>query len=195
MSARSIEAERLASGESNGIACPSIVRTLLLLSLMFIAGAAEATLPARINSALIEEGITGAVWGLDNGKIMHTEAAGLAERNRLMRANARVHVGSIAKTVLATGVLRLASEGRLDLDAPISELVPDLALNNPWASEAPIRVRHLLDHTAGLDDMRLSQFFSLTATPDMPLTEALDIGRPLLVRSRPGTRFSYAVWA
>ena len=138
MSARSIEAERLASGESNGIACPSIVRTLLLLSLMFIAGAAEATLPARINSALIEEGITGAVWGLDNGKIMHTEAAGLAERNRLMRANARVHVGSIAKTVLATGVLRLASEGRLDLDAPISELVPDLALNNPWASEAPI---------------------------------------------------------
>ncbi|MBE2210884.1 MAG: beta-lactamase family protein [Xanthomonadaceae bacterium] len=192
MSARSIEAERLASGESNGIACPSIVRTLLLLSLMFIAGAAEATLPARINSALIEEGITGAVWGLDNGKIMHTEAAGLAERNRLMRANARVHVGSIAKTVLATGVLRLASEGRLDLDAPISELVPDLALNNPWASEAPIRVRHLLDHTAGLDDMRLSQFFSLTATPDMPLTEALDIGRPLLVRSRPGTRFSYS---
>lgn len=170
----------------------SSIRALMLLLLMLMACPAEATLQSRVEAALAEAGITGAVWGLDDAATTHTAAAGLADQDRAMQADTRVHVGSIAKAVLATGVLRLASEGRLDLDAPVSELVPDLALDNPWASEAPVRVRHLLDHTAGLDDMRVSQLFSLTATPDMPLAEALDIGRPLSIRTRPGSRYSYS---
>ena len=171
-----------------------IARMRLVLFLLSILAACPATagLQARIETALAEEGITGAVWALDDGTATHAGSAGLAARGRRMQADARVHVGSIAKTVLATGILRLASEGRLDLDAPVSDVLPDLVFDNPWAADEPVRVRHLLDHTSGLDDMRLSQFFSLQATPDMPLAKATDSGGPLRIRTRPGSRFSYS---
>lgn len=149
-------------------------------------------LQARVERAIAEEGITGAVWALDTGTSVQAGAAGLAAKDRPMHPDARVHVGSIAKAVLATGVLRLATEGRLDLDSPVTDLIPGLAFDNPWQATHSVRVRHLLDHTAGLDDMRLSQFFSLRAHPDMPLAEALAIDAPLRVRSRPGSRFSYS---
>lgn len=53
---------------------------------------------------------------------------------------------SMTKIVTATAALRLADEGHLDLDAPVSEYVNYLArpgINQP-------RVRQLLSHTAGL---------------------------------------------
>ena len=165
---------------------------LLLTTCMAMPCLAVADLQTRVERAIAEEGITGAVWALDDGTSVRSGAAGLAAQGRPMRADARVHVGSIAKALLATGALRLASEGRLDLETPVADLVPGLAFDNAWQAAQPVRVRHLLDHSAGLDDMRLSQFFSLRAHPDMPLAEALAIDAPLRVRSRPGSRFSYS---
>ena len=54
-------------------------------------------------------------------------------------------------------------------------------------------VRHLLDHTAGLDDMRLWQTFNTRPTADTPLSEAFDRDASVLaIRSRPGRQFSYS---
>lgn len=165
---------------------------LLLTTGMAMPCLAAAGLQARVDRAIAEEGIAGAVWALDDATSVQPGAAGLAAKGRPMRVDARMHVGSIAKALLATGVLRLATEGRLDLDAPVADLVPGVAFDNPWQAAQPVRVRHLLDHTAGLDDMRLSQILSLRAHPDMPLAEALAVDSPLGVRSRPGSRFSYS---
>jgi CubicO group peptidase (beta-lactamase class C family) len=52
---------------------------------------------------------------------------------------------SMSKIATATAALRLADEGRLDLDAPIRSFVPTYAARS---GEQP-RVRQLLDHTAG----------------------------------------------
>ncbi|MGY1682387.1 serine hydrolase domain-containing protein [Geodermatophilus sp. SYSU D01176] len=52
---------------------------------------------------------------------------------------------SMSKIATATAAMRLADEGRLDLDAPVRELVPDYAARS---GEQP-QVRQLLDHTAG----------------------------------------------
>jgi CubicO group peptidase (beta-lactamase class C family) len=54
---------------------------------------------------------------------------------------------SMSKVVTATAALRLADEGRLDLDAPIATYVPGYA--NSHGSAQP-RVRQLLNHTAGV---------------------------------------------
>ncbi|MFZ5657567.1 MAG: serine hydrolase domain-containing protein [Pseudomonadota bacterium] len=146
-----------------------------------------------MSRALEAEGITGAVWGtLDERGNVRTEAARLAAKGREMRPDDRVQVGSIGKAVLATGILRLVTEGRVELDTPVTELIPGLALDNPWAATHPVRLRHLLDHTAGLNDMRLWQLFSSKARADTPLARATDIGRPLEVRTRPGSRYSYS---
>ncbi len=141
------------------------------------------------------QGLQGAVWALvaEDGAIT-VDAAGTkdARHGQALRSGDRVHVGSVAKTLLATGVLRLVSQQRLALDTPVSELLPAVAFDNPWAASDPVRVRHLLDHTAGLDDARFSQVFSLKPNADTPLAEAFARQGPLAVRSRPGSRHSYS---
>ncbi len=140
--------------------------------------------------------LTGAVWSLvtSDGAIS-VDAAGVkdARSGEVLSPGAQVHVGSVTKTLLAAGILRLVTEGKLTLDTPVAEYLPDLAFDNPWHASDPIRLRHLLDHTAGLDDARFWQVFSLKPQPDTPLSEAFS-GNPALlrVRSRPGSRFSYS---
>ena len=88
-------------------------------------------------------------------------------------------------------MLRLATERRLHLDQPVSELVPVVRFTNPWRATDPVLVRHLLDHTAGLEDARFWQVFSQKPGPDDSLHTA--IGRaPLVIRTRPGSRMSYS---
>ncbi|MFL5680117.1 MAG: serine hydrolase [Chloroflexota bacterium] len=55
-------------------------------------------------------------------------------------------VGSISKTFLATLVLELASEGKIDLAASVAKYLPTIRI------DSKITVRELLDHTSGLFD-------------------------------------------
>ena len=176
----------------------------LLLSTLMVIAAPSCAAPASaapgtdlhdaMAAALAAQDLQGAVWStLATDGTIAADAAGVrdARTGAALRADDRVHVGSVAKTLLATGVLRLVSERRLALDTPVGELLPELAIDNPWASTHPVTVRHLLDHTAGLDDARLSQVFSLQARADAPLASAF-AERPLRVRSVPGRRHSYS---
>ncbi len=154
----------------------------------------HAALERSIARELETQGLQGAVWSLVSTDGVFTDAAGVrdARSGSPMHAADTVQVGSIAKTVLAVGVLRLVTEGRLALDAPVASMLPELAFDNPWQANDPVRVRHLLDHTAGLDDARLSQVFSRQVDADTPLRETLADVLPLVVRHRPGARASYS---
>jgi CubicO group peptidase (beta-lactamase class C family) len=155
---------------------------------------AVAGLHAEMETALREEALVGVVWTTVTASEIEVGAAGLAdaERNELLSADSRLQTGSIAKTLIATGILRLVTEGRLELDSPVALLLPDLELNNHWASSHPVLVRHLLDHTSGLDDARLWQVFSLNARPETPLSVNTEPGPAMRIRSRPGSRLSYS---
>ncbi|MEH6436408.1 serine hydrolase domain-containing protein [Massilia sp. DD77] len=161
---------------------------MLLLSMPL---RAAPDLAPQLSALLREEGLDGAVWTT----LAAEGAAGVsdARSGAPMRVDQRVHVGSVAKTVLATGILRLVSERRLSLDTRVSSLLPGLEFVNPWEASDPLLVRHLLDHSAGLDDARFWQVFSMERRPDMPLADAFPRGAGLLrVRHRPGSRFSYS---
>src|SRR5262249_1094771 len=60
--------------------------------------------------------------------------------------DARFPIYSVTKTLTSICVLRLAEEGDVSLDDPISRLVPDLRLPET------ITLEHLLRHTSGLHD-------------------------------------------
>jgi CubicO group peptidase (beta-lactamase class C family) len=152
-------------------------------------------LTRSIESALVEEGLVGATWALVTPEGTTIGAAGLndASRQRPMSPDDRVQVGSVAKALIATGVLRLVTLGRIDLDAPVARYLPRVPIENRWEPESPLRVRHLLDHTGGLDDARMWQVFSLRAEPDAPLRDGLTHpGATLRLRHPPGERFSYS---
>lgn len=153
------------------------------------------TLTQSIAVALVEEGLVGATWSLVTPEGTTVDAAGLRDvsKNLQLAPADRMQIGSVAKTFIATGVLRLATLGRVNLDAPLAQYLPDVPIENPWASTAPLRVRHLLDHTSGLDDARMWQVFSLRAQPDTPLRDGLTHpGGTVKVRHTPGDRFSYS---
>jgi CubicO group peptidase (beta-lactamase class C family) len=59
-------------------------------------------------------------------------------------------LGSISKVWTATLVMQLVDEGRLNLDAPLVEVMPELRLRDPGVT-AKITMRHLLTHTSGID--------------------------------------------
>jgi CubicO group peptidase (beta-lactamase class C family) len=163
---------------------------LALLSILLLQ---QDSFPGQVERALRDEGLVGSTWALVWPESTIVGAAGLRNALSAVRLDVedRVHVGSVAKTLVATGVLRLVSEGRLRLDQPLHTILPDLRVENPWHESDPILIRHLLDHTAGLDDARLWQVFSLKARPDAPLASGLG-GVPLVVRSTPGRRMSYS---
>lgn len=169
-----------------------------LPALLLCASVAHAAAPleAEFAAGLKEEGLAGAVWSevLPDGTVK-VGASGLrdAAKQIPMQADTRMQVGSVGKVALALGILRLVSEDRLTLDTPLQQVLPELALKNPWQASDPVRIRHLLAHTSGLDNVRFWQAFSLNPAPDMPLAEAFDGGRNLLrVRARPGSRYAYS---
>jgi CubicO group peptidase (beta-lactamase class C family) len=157
------------------------------------AGACD--LDCSFSRLLAEEKIAGVVYGLVDGEAERSGAAGFAHHpdRRPMRPDAKVHVGSIAKTFISLGVLRLVTQGRADLDAPLESLLPTIRIDNPWSARAPVTLRHLLDHTAGFDDVRLWQVFSRDVDARVPLAGAFERGGDLLrVRFEPGSQFSYS---
>ena len=143
---------------------------------------------------MAEEGLTGIAWALahEDGEVS-LGAAGIRDgaSQSEFTIDTRFHVGSVTKSLLATGVLRLVTTRAIEIDAPVRRYLPNLPFDNPWSGRSDVTVRHLLDHTSGLDDARLWQMFSERPKPNMPLVAAFPEPEVLLrVRSRPGSRFS-----
>jgi CubicO group peptidase (beta-lactamase class C family) len=153
------------------------------------------SLRAAMARALTEERFVGATWALVYPESTVVGAAGLKDvtRGTPMSPHDRVQVASVAKTLIATGILQLATRRQVDIDAPVSTYLADVSFLNPWDSAAPLRVRHLLDHTGGLDDARMWQVFSTRSRPDSPLSAGLPRnGKGIRIRHPPGDRFSYS---
>ncbi|MFF9809732.1 serine hydrolase domain-containing protein [Streptomyces coeruleorubidus] len=67
---------------------------------------------------------------------------------RPVSAHDKIRIGSITKVFVATVVLQLVAEGRVELDAPVRRVLPGLLP----ARFAAVTVAHLLNHTSGLPD-------------------------------------------
>ena len=100
-------------------------------------------------------------------------------------------IGSCTKSFTGLGFLKILDEGRIDLNTPVREIVPEIEIDNPWAKSHPVRIVHLLEHTAGFDDSHPNWFYM--EDPVLSLQQALEVKAHLRkVRWKPGTRFSYS---
>ncbi|RVT41788.1 serine hydrolase domain-containing protein [Sphingobium algorifonticola] len=81
------------------------------------------------------------------------DAQGLADRTtgRTLRPDDPVRIASISKLAVAMAVMRLVERDVLDLDRDVSAVL-GWRLRNPAYPEAPITLRQLLSHTAGVRD-------------------------------------------
>jgi len=117
---------------------------------------------SRLEKLRLEAGFPGATaaYVLENG-YHATFAVGYADLEKAIRMtpDARMLSGSTGKSFVAAVVLNLVQEGRIDLDAPISEWFG----KEPWFHRLPnadeITLRMLLRHQSGLMDHVHSEKF------------------------------------
>lgn len=154
------------------------------------------SLKATVDSLLKENEIPGASIALVNkDSVIWSGGIGYANYEDQEQATATqlFRVGSVSKSFVAMGILQLVEEGELSLNEKVQKLVPEIKIKNPWRETDPVRIKHLLEHTAGFDDMHFSEFINANDNPRMPLEEALAITpASRVVRWKPGTRFSYS---
>ena len=96
-------------------------------------------------------------------------------------------LGSVTKTFTATALMRLVAEGKVRLDAPVRQYVPELKLADEQSAKK-ITVLHLLNHTSGLDwrvDVDSGEGDDALAREVAKLAE-------LQLIAPPGTRASYS---
>jgi CubicO group peptidase (beta-lactamase class C family) len=120
---------------------------------------------------------------------------GYADRDTRTPVTAHTHfrVGSVSKTFVAIALVQLYEDGLIDLHAPVREIAPEIEIDNPWEAEHPVRVIHLLQHTAGFDDMHFNERYVPDGEPERPLEQVLQINpRSRRVRWPPGTRMAYS---
>ena len=175
---------------------PPMVRRLLLLVVFLCPGVhAQTPLESALHAELQRQALTGLVWATVGPAGVRSGALGVADARSgaPLRPDSPVEVGSLTKTVLALAVLRAAHLGHLDLDEPVARRLPQLPVANAWAATHPLRLRHLLDMTGGLDDIRLWQMADRRTRADTPLLDTLQRDPGLLrLRTPPGTQFSYS---
>ena len=146
---------------------------ILLLSVFFsnISGAQEnATLEEDLKKAAASENLTGAVWSTVSDDIVTTGAIGLmnADTKEILENDDRVLIGSVTKTLIATGILRLSSQRKLDIDAPVYKILPNITFDNPWREENTVIIRDLLNHTSVIEHSRFWQLYSTKANSSTP---------------------------
>jgi len=109
-----------------------------------------ADLDSILAAATREDRFSGVVLASRGGKVVFEKAYGLAdrERGRPNTTTTAFDVGSITKTFTAVAVLKLAQEGRLDLDAPLGRYLAGF----PADAARRVTPRMLLQHRAGWGD-------------------------------------------
>ncbi len=135
------------------------------------------------------EGLPGAQIAVAiDGKICWSENFGFADisRGATVKTNTLFRIASVSKVLTAAAVARLIEEGKLNLDTPIINYLPELPEHY-----APITTRHLVSHQSGIRHYYGADKSSKTTHYDN-VNDAL----PLFVKAplsfEPGMQCSYS---
>ncbi len=120
-------------------------------------------------------------------------------KGRPVNSNTVFQVASLSKWVSAFGIMKLVEDGKIDLDAPVSQYLTRWKLPPSEYNNEAVTVRRLLSHTAGLtDELGYSGFEIGSAVQpiEQSLTKALDadegVSGTVLVGIEPGSEFKYS---
>jgi CubicO group peptidase (beta-lactamase class C family) len=88
-----------------------------------------------------------------DGQLFYTTGYGVKRRggNDRVDQNTVFRIGSVTKMMTAAAVMQQVELGRVDLDAPVTDYIPELEIGGRWPAER-ITVWHTLTHTTGFPD-------------------------------------------
>ncbi|PEC07147.1 serine hydrolase domain-containing protein [Bacillus toyonensis] len=121
-------------------------------------------------------------------------AAGLADLStkKPMKTDFRFRIGSVTKTFIATVLLQLSGENRLNLDDSIEKWLPGVIQGNGYDGNQ-ITIRQILNHTSGIADYVNSKDFDIMDTKkSYTAEEFVKMGISLPPDFAPGKGWSYS---
>jgi len=154
-------------------------------------GAVARRLQATLDRVRREQQLPGAAAAIVVGQCVWVGASGLADvhTREPVRAETLFQTGSVTKTFVAALVVKLAEDGVLGLEDPLSRWVPE------FPDSRRITLRRLLNHTAGTADFVGDGRF-LAAQRRRGLAAAWRPGQVLRyvpeALAEPGERWSYS---
>ncbi|MFI6888751.1 serine hydrolase domain-containing protein [Streptosporangium canum] len=154
---------------------------------------------------MVDSGFTGVTLRVHDERGEWVGSAGARKLGESAKppADGHVRIGSNTKTFTATVVLQLVAEGKIGLDGPVADYLPEFGMDRR------ITVRMLLQHTSGVFNFTGEYYDDGTFAPGIPATTAgqewvdnrfktylpedlvrLALSKP--ARFEPGTDWSYA---
>ena len=147
----------------------------------------------RLDSAyekLAIAGFSGSVLVARNGHVLFTRNIGYANYNTQQDINEKsvFQLASASKQFTAMSVLLLTKEGKIDLDASVTQYIPELPYTN-------VTVRNLLNHTSGLPDYLgfLTRYWrDKGVNPTNEDVVSIMADKKIRLNFKPGSRFVYS---
>lgn len=191
--------DRRISGADRVFAARRRVATIVLLLLGFALACGREpsghSLPERIQVARVylrdvwtRSGAPGlAVAVAIDGDVVWSEGFGFADVEHHVPATAQTvfRVGSVSKVFTAAAVANLAQQGKLDMDAPVQQYVPEF----PDKGHT-VTIRQLASHLSGVRHYRWDEVRPTRRFEDV--IEALNFFKDDSLEFAPGSRFSYS---
>lgn len=126
-----------------------------------------------------------------DGMLVWSGAYGYADlaSGRKLTTDTPMRVQSISKSVTAWAVIKLAEQGKIDLDSPVAKYLKSWPFPPSEFSTEEITVRQLLSHTAGLP---LGDIFTIYSPEEAMPSLQEKLTEEAVPMRRPGTAFSYS---
>jgi len=127
---------------------------------------------------------------VDSGEIVWAQGFGYQDPDREIPATAHTvyRVGSVSKLFTDMAIMRMVESGKIKLDAPVSDYIPDFHPQNPFA--AAITLRELMSHRSGLlREPPVGNYFDPTEPTLQATVRSMNSTRLVY---RPGTHTKYS---
>jgi CubicO group peptidase (beta-lactamase class C family) len=137
-----------------------------------------------------------AVAVIENGEVILARGFGMADTAKRVPVGEETlfNIGSTSKSISAWGAMRLVSEGKLELDAPVDARLTRWHLPPSSHDAAGVTLRRLLSHTAGLSVSGYRGWGpdDLIPTVEQSLSGINNGAGALELKAEPGTAWSYS---
>lgn len=152
-----------------------------------------------IEELMTERGLVGlSVAIFEDYEIKETQVWGEKEigTKELIDDNSVFSTASISKAITATLIVKLAYEGKIDLDVPVNTYLKRWKLqDNEFTKKNPVTLRHLLLHTAGTTQGGFADYYAGDEIPSV--IESLNgevqyYDEPVKIVFEPGSKMQYS---
>jgi len=133
----------------------------------------------------------GSVLVVENGEVIYKKGLGLSnmEWNIPNQPNTKHRLGSITKQFTSMLILQLVEQGKISLDAKVSDYLPDY----PKKTGNKITIHHLLTHSSGIPEfLMIPNFRKEKSRNSYSPTEFISFFADSPLQFSPGKEFSYS---